>query len=211
MRMRAVGALVVLVALGIAPGATPATSDNANKPVIVGSGYVENNARQVVRTADGVVYIFAADDRPQRLGTAPGVLRASKATTTGIPSAFSEVDGADRPVAAGTSTNVIVDVDARLDRSGIVHVIYVDETTATLYYRTFSTATDSWGTATAIATGVTVPDGYYKNLKRSRGIASLALDANDVPHVVYATPTTIFYRNRIGGGWSAPQTIASGG
>jgi hypothetical protein len=120
MRMRTVGALVVLVALGIAPGATPATSDNANKPVIVGSGYVENNARQVVRTADGIVYIFAADDRPQRLGTGPGVLRAWKATTTGIPSAFSEVDGADRPVAAGTSTNVIVDVDARLDRSGIV-------------------------------------------------------------------------------------------
>src|SRR4051812_43850394 len=94
-------AIVLAAALAVVPGATPADPANGDKLVFVGSGYVENNARQVVRTSGGVVYVFAADDRPQRLSAGPGVVRAWKGNTPGIPTAFAEVDGAHRPTAAG--------------------------------------------------------------------------------------------------------------
>jgi hypothetical protein len=214
-------ALAISVTFASAPGAAPRAgaraasaaldTANANRPILVGPGNVEDSARQVVRTAAGTVYVFATDDTAQRLGTGPGVVHAWKGNVAGIPTSFSEVDAAHHPVAAGTATNVIVGVDARLDSKGTVHVVYVDETNATLYYRTFSTATDTWGPATAIGSGLFVPDGYFKNLKRSNNEDSIALDANDVPHVVYATPSTIYYRNRSGGTWSAPQTVWNGG
>src|SRR5438132_9572031 len=199
------------------PAASPRSADagaidpaNAFKPVIVGPGYVENTARQVVRTPGDMVYIFAADDTAQRTGAGPGVIRAWKGNAAGIPTAFAEVDGPHRPVAAGTSTNVLIDVDARLDRTGIVHVVYVDETNSSLYYRTFSTINDTWGPATVIATGINVPDGFYKNIKRSRNAVSLTLDGGDVPNVVYVSGNTVLYRNRSGGAWSTPELVANG-
>ena len=123
---------------------TPLDTTNAFKLVPVGGGNVESSARQVIRTPAGVVYVFAQDDTAQRTLSGPGVARAWKGNVPGIPTAFAEVDGAHRPT-AGTPTNVIVSIDARLDRSGIVHLVYIDETTTTLYYRTFSTITDTWG------------------------------------------------------------------
>ncbi len=195
-------------ALGTTPSAAPAIDRaNAFKPVVVGTGYVDANTRQVVRTTSGIVYVFAADDTAQRTASGPGVARAWKGNVAGIPTAFAEVDGANRPT-AGTAENVIVDVDARLDRSGIVQLVYVDETDATLYYRTFSTITDTWGPATALATGVNVPDGFFKRLKRSAGAVSIALDAKDVPHVVYCSGATLFYTDRSSGTWSAPQVVS---
>jgi hypothetical protein len=182
---------------------------NAFKPVVVGTGYVDANTRQVVRTTEGTVYVFAADDTAQRTEGGPGMARAWKGNVAGIPTAFAEVDGTHRPT-AGTATNVIVDVDARLDRSGIVQLVYVDETNATLYYRTFSTISDTWGPATTLATGVNVPDGFFKNLKRSAGAVSIALDATDVPHVVYGSGATLFYTDRSSGTWSAPQVVSDG-
>jgi hypothetical protein len=195
-----------------AQGATPSAAAavdpaNAFKLVVVGTGYVEANARQVVRTAKGIVYIFAADDTAQRTASGPGVARAWKGNVPGIPTAFAEVDGAHRPT-AGTPENVIVDVDARLDRSGIVHLVYVDETDTTLYYRTFSTISDTWGPATALATGINVPDGFFERLKRSRGAVSIALDAKDVPRVVYCSWGTIFYTDRSNGTWSTPRVVS---
>jgi hypothetical protein len=182
---------------------------NAFKPVVVGTGYVDANTRQVVRTTEGVVYVFAADDTEQRTASGPGVARAWKGNVPGIPTAFAEVDGSHRPT-AGTAANVIVDVDARLDRTGIVQLAYVDETDATLYYRTFSTIDDTWGPATTLATGINVPDGFFKNLKRSAGAVSIALDAKDVPHVVYGSRGTLFYTSRSDGTWSAPQVVSDG-
>jgi hypothetical protein len=219
---RRFGAAVCAVALAAIVGAgaawsgddgdsanAPSSVDTANafKPVVVGTGYVDANTRQVVRTSKGVVYVFAADDTAQRTASGPGVARAWKGNVAGIPTAFAEVDGANRPTAA-TADNVIVDVDARLDRSGIVQLVYVDETDATLYYRTFSTITDTWGDATALATGVNVPDGFFKRLKRSAGAVSLALDARDVPHVVFCSGGTIFSMDMSSGTWSAPLVVS---
>jgi hypothetical protein len=212
-------ALAAIVAAGVAwsaadereqtaaaAGINPA---DAFKPVVVGNGYVDANTRQVVRTTKGIVYVFAADDTAQRTASGPGVARAWKGNVAGIPTAFEEVDGANRPT-AGTVDNVIVDVDARLDRSGIAQLVYVDETSATLYYRTFSTITDTWGPATELAGRINVSDGYFKRLKRSAGAVSIALDAKDVPHVVYCSGGAVFYTERSGGTWSAPQVVNVG-
>ena len=144
----------------------------------------------------------------QRLGTGPGVVRAWKANTTGIPTGFSEVDAANHPVAAGGTGSVIVNVDVRLDRSGIAQLIYVDETNGNLYYRTFSTLTDTWGQASVIATGVY--HTFYL-IKRSRNAAALTLDSADNLHVVYyVAGSTLNYIKRTSGTWSSPVVIASG-
>lgn len=203
-------ALAAIVVAGAAWSGAQKAPANAFKPVVVGAGYVDANTRQVVRTAGGIVYVFAADDTAQRTASGPGVARAWKGNVAGIPTAFAEVDGEHRPT-AGTAENVIVDVDARLDRDGIVDLVYVDETNATLYYRTFSTITDTWGPATTLATGVNVPGGFYRRLKRSAGAVSIALDAKDVPHVVYCSGATVFYVNRNDGTWSTPQIVSDGG
>jgi len=177
------------------------------KRVVVGPGYVENTARQVIRTTDDRVYIFAADDTGQRLNTGPGVVRAWKANTTGIPTGFSEVDAANHLVAAGGTGHVIDGVDARLDRSGIAQLIYVDETNGNLYYRMFSTLTDTWGQPSVIATGVYY--NYYL-IKRSRNSDALKLDSADNLHVVYDSGTSLYYINRINGNWSLSVGDASG-
>src|SRR4051812_47895001 len=70
--LRAAGATVVLasVAAALAPCSPAAVHPaNAGKAVVVGNGTTEDNARQVVRTAGRVVYVFAEDDTPQRLGS----------------------------------------------------------------------------------------------------------------------------------------------
>jgi Concanavalin A-like lectin/glucanases superfamily/Bacterial Ig domain len=187
------------------PAARTLDPADAFKLVAVGPGYVESSARQVVRTAADRVYIFAADDTAQRLGRGQGVIRAWKSDVTGIPTSFSEVDGADRPVAAGDA-NVLESVDARLDRAGVVHLVYVDETTNDLIYRTFSTTTDAWGPPTVIASDV---DANFYIIKRSRNMATIVLDNEDQPQVVYASGTDLFHRAFVQGAWTVPTLVAS--
>jgi hypothetical protein len=211
------GSATVLVLLGVvgltsaAPTAPAAAPPDAFKPVLIGTGYIENTARAVVRTADDAVYVFAADDTAQRFGTGPGVARAWKGNVAGFPTSFSEMDGADRPVSVGNGTNVIMNVDPRLDGNGTVHVLYLDEATGILYLRPFSTLTDTWGAAETVATNVNVPSGFiYQNVKRARNVASVALDADDGMHLVYVSGTEIYYRVRpAGGAWTAPVVVAS--
>jgi hypothetical protein len=179
---------------------------NAFKRVAVGPGFMDAALHGVIRTKDGRVYVFAADDTPQRKATGPGVIHAYRADQLGIPTSFTEVDAAHRPSATGT-THVVGSPDVRLAADGVAHMVYTDETNATLWYETFSTATDAWGARASLATGVDIP---AVAIKRETSNA-LALDANDVPHVVYAGGGVVQYRNRAGGTWSAPTTISSGG
>jgi concanavalin A-like lectin/glucanase superfamily protein/Big-like domain-containing protein len=182
---------------------------NAFKRVAVGPGNVEDSARQVVRTAGGRVYVFAGDDTVQRSG-GPGVnvIHAWKGNIVGIPTAFAEVDAAHHPVAAGGSDHVLVSVDVRLDSAGVARVIYVDETDGTLYYRTFSTATDTWGPASVIATGV---NADYSSIKRSHNAAAIVLDATDHVHLVYVSGLRIYYIKQGATGWTAPVVVSDGG
>jgi hypothetical protein len=180
---------------------------DARKRVVVGPGVVDASVRQVVRTAGGRVYIFAADDTAQKQDSGPGVIRAWKANRTGIPTAFAEMDGGNRPSATGVS--VLGSPDVRLNSSGLVQLLYIRESTRELVYQTFSTASDTWGTAEIVATGVTAP-GDFHAFRRAQTANALILDDDDVPHVVYTAGSSVLYRNRIGGSWSAATTVATG-
>ena len=179
---------------------------NAFKRVDIGPGFVDASLRGVIRTSGNRVYAFVADDTAQRKATGPGVIHAYRADQIGIPTSFTEVDALRRPSATGV-THVVGAPDVRLASNGVAHMVYTDETNATLWYETFSTATDTWGPRLSLATGVDIP---AVAIKREASNA-LVLDASDVPHVVYAGGGVVQYRNRAGGAWSAPTTVSSGG
>src|SRR5581483_9531748 len=98
----------------------------------------------------------------------------------------------------------------RLDASGIIHLAYIDGNNGSVYYQTFSTLTDTWGSRTVIGTGGLTDSG--SGWPRG-GQVALTLDSNNVPHVVYATSgssNSIKYTNKTSGTWSAPITVGSG-
>jgi hypothetical protein len=203
----------------VTPAPVPAPSVDG---VTVGTGFVEASNRQVVRTASNVVYVFAADDDPCQLGGV-GVIRAWKGTGSQgmnavIPTGFAEQDSAHEPAASVSGTcvfgenvgPVLGQPDPRLDAGGTVHLAYVEGNTGNVYYQTFSTATDSWGARTVIATGASTDSlsGWPRF-----GNVALTLDANNVPHVVFVTSgvsNSVKYTNRVSGSWSTASTIFSG-
>ena len=182
-------------------------SQNALTRVTVGSGYTHAATRELIRTPSGVVYIFVADDTAQKRGTGPGLLHAWKGNRAGIPTAFAEVDAAHRPTGAAGTTDVVGSPDARLDRAGIVHLLYTREDDETVVYQTFSTLTDTWGPVTVISTAAPVP--YTSSFHKRDTHNAIILDGNDVPHVVYLKGSSLLYQNRIGGSWSSPVTLDS--
>ena len=173
--------------------------------VTVGSGYTHAATRELVRTPSGVVYIFVADDTAQKRGTGPGLLHAWKGDRAGIPTAFAEVDASHRPTGATGTTDVVGSPDARLDRAGVVHLLYTREDDETVVYQTFSTLTDTWGPVTVIATAAPVP--YTSSFHKRDTHNAIILDVNDVPHIVYLKGDSLLYQNRIGGSWSNPVTL----
>lgn len=189
------------------PGAAPQLSGTDRPmPVIVGPGLVDASVRQVIRTASGRVYIFAADDTAQKLGSGPGVIRAWRGNRVGIPTRFAEVDGAHRPTAVGRE-HVLASPDVRLGRNGIVHVLYVNETDSSLVYRRFSTATNRWGAKRLLASGVAVSTHPFK---RAGTASALVLDVHGTVQIVYARGSSLFYRRKGARGWTTPARVATG-
>src|SRR5262249_39386920 len=159
--------------------------------------------RQVIRTAGDRVYLFAADDTPVKQGSGPGVVHAYRATTTGIPAGFAEVDAAHRPRST-QSGGVLPGVDVRLDSTGIAHIVYADNSApGDLVYVSFSTTTDTWGQPRVIATNLGTN-------QRGQLPAAVILDSADQPHVVYTDGAHLFETFLNAGTWSAPVQIATG-
>jgi hypothetical protein len=181
-------------------------TEDAWKKVAVGPGYVDASTRTPVRNAGGWVYLFAADDTARGNGVGPTVIRAWKANQPGIPTAFSEQDGANRPTAAVGSLQVLGSPDVRLDASGVAHLVYMNESTDTLNYRTFSTVTDTWGPIEVVQTGIGM-DFDGNNQYRRETTNSLVVDAAEVPHLVYKAGSSLVHRHKTGGAWSAPSVI----
>jgi hypothetical protein len=176
------------------------------RAVQVGPGLVDASVREVVRTVGGRVYVFAADDTAQKEGAGAGVIRAWRGNRVGVPTAFTEVDSAHRPSATGTE-HVLGSPDVRLGKKGVVHLLYVNETNANLVYRTFSTHFNRWRGPRVIATGVAVSAHEFK---RAGTANALVLDDKGALHVVYAKASSLVYRRRTAGGWTAPITVATG-
>lgn len=206
--------LVVGLVAMVAPGleATRADARRAGGGrVVVGPGIAEDTVRQVVRTARGLVYVFAPDDSGQRRGAGPGVIRAYMATGAGAPSGFSEIDAGDHPSSSGTS--VLYAPDVRLGRRGVVDMVYVDQASDRLYYQTFSTVANRWGPRQVLGGGALANPGFYATPTRVfRNWASygLVLDRHDRPHVVYCSGDRVLSRVLGQRGWSSPQLVASG-
>jgi chitodextrinase len=213
-------AVAITVGNAIATTPTPVPAAGVNG-ITVGPGFVASTGHQVVRTASNVVYVLAADDNPCQSGGS-GVVRAWKglgaqAANAAVPTSFVEVDAAHHPVSGGTKAcqydgngSVLFSPDSRLDSSGTIHTTYIDTFNRNLYYQTFSTLTDTWGARSTIATFASRISGF----SWPRGSqAALTLDANDVPHVAYATygtPNQISYTNKVSGSWATPATIFAG-
>jgi len=173
------------------------------KSIDVGPGFTDPNGRQVVRTADDRVYIFAADDTPVKSSSGPAVVHAFRATTTGIPAGFAEADAGHRPHST-QANGLLPGVDVRLDGAGVAHVVYADDSSpGDLVYVEFSTKTDTWGTPTVVASGL----GTYQ---RGQLPAALVLDGADRPHVVYTDGAHLSEVVRTGSSWSAPVQLATG-
>lgn len=185
----------VLLASGLAQvGPNPVPAANA-KGVTVGSGWVEATNRQVVRTAGNEVYIVVSDDNPcnSTRSTAGGVIRVYKGSgaqggNPNIPIAFSEVDASYHPASAGSgsciftagASNLLFAPDIKLDNNGIIHAVYIDPNATNngkVYYQTFDTNTDLWGTRVQVATGAqtNVGGGWPRGSH-----AVLTLDPNGV-------------------------------
>lgn len=212
--------LAICLSLSAAePVPIPAASVNA---VTVGPGWVDQTIRQVVRTHNNVVYVMTADDAPCQQG-GRGVIHIWKGTgaqpgNNKVPTSFVEQDAANRPTSVGSGscifsggvTSMLLSPEIRLDANDVIHSVYMDGNNGNIYYQTFSTTTDTWGTRTVVGTGgsTTSGSGWGRT-----GQVSMSLDANDAPHIVYAsagTSNSIRYVNRASGSWSSPVTVASG-
>jgi len=179
--------------------------------VVVGPGIAEDTVRQVIRTAGGMVYVFAPDDTAQRMSVGAGVLRAYRATGSGSPRGFVEVDATHHPESTGT--RVLYAPDVRLDRRGVAHMVYVDQAGSNLYYQTFSTVSNTWGSRHLLGSGALANPGFYSTPNRVyRNWASygLVLDAQDRPHVVYCSGNSVYSRFLASNVWTTPQLVASG-
>jgi chitodextrinase len=200
---------------------TPTAVPSANAyGVTIGNGFAEASAREVVRTAGNTVYVITADDDTCQ-GGGSAVIHAWKgvgaqATNANVPAGFVEQDGANRPASSGSadctydSSSTLGGPDVRLDAAGVIHLAYIDGRNGNVYYQTFSTSTDKWGSRTVIATGATASDGATWP---RYGQVALSLDRNDAPHVAYITSgasNRLQYANRVSGSWSTPVTVASG-
>lgn len=199
--------------------------------VYVGGGWVEATNHQVVRTASNVVYIVVSDDNPcnSTRTTAVGVIRVYKGSgaqsgNANVPTTFAEVDVVHHPRSAGSGTcyytlgasNLLFAPDIKLDNNGIIHIAYIDPNATNngkVYYQTFDTNTDQWGSRIQVASGAetNVGGGW------PRGSHSvLTLDANGVPYIVFAsggTSNSIRWVAKTASGgtsWTMPATIASG-
>lgn len=168
----------------------PSTPDVTRLEVGV-LGFSDVTTRQVVRTSDARVYIFAPE-------IYRSYVRALRANRPGTPGGFSEVDAAGRP----SESSAVWSVDAAIDAMDRVHLIYIIDS-GPIVYRTFDTRTDTWGLRAQIASSPW-PDRNNGLRQGSVGVA-LALDGNGGVHVAYGKTVGSIrrvYYNHNQGGWN---------
>lgn len=182
--------------------------------VSVGPGAVESPIRQVVRTAGGRVYIAAADDNggPANNFTTATVLRMYRATATGVPTAFAEVDaGSARRPSVGRG-RTLSGGDARLDAAGVMHVVYYRGDSGATVHQTFDTGADQWGAAEELPGTRALGDASDARFgQRGAGVNALALDRSGAVYVAVGGYGALrIYRKGVGGAFVAERDLSSG-
>lgn len=205
--------LLPLVSKVTAPTATPTRTTNPTsqpapttivpgidgiKQLPVGQpGFSDVGTRQVIRTRNDRVYIFAPE-------IYRSLIRAFRANDPGTPGGFTEVAAESRPNAGSP----IWSVDVAIDAQDVAHLLYIVES-GPVVYQTFDTKTDGWGVAEQIINSAW-PD-RNNGLRQGSGGVSIGLDSQGVPHVVYGKTAgdlrRVYYNNRSGGKWSNEQLV----
>jgi hypothetical protein len=177
--------------------------------VAVGPGSAESSIRQIVRTPAGYVYIAAADDQG---GAAEGFkktsyLRMYKSTTAGIPVAFKEVNRARHPRASKKQT--FSGGDMRLDRNGMIHLVYYRTADGATIYQLFDTHTDKWDAASTVVTTFSGRPGRVDYGSRGRALNSIALDREGTPYVAVGGDEGVKVFRKTIAGWVEDAILSS--
>jgi hypothetical protein len=150
-------------------------------------------SRSIVRTSGGNIYVAFVDT------SATPTIRVYESTNGG--SSWIQMDAAHAP-----SGSNCTGPSAAIDGSGIIHVAYWDASSSHtgLRYITFSTATNTFSGDTSVAAvSAQQPNGFIHT--------SIAVDSNNVPHVMYEDGVTIqtnsttlmlTYIDKVGGRWN---------
>lgn len=146
--------------------------------------------RQVVRTSSGTLYAFMNNC---------GMWKSSN------ESSWTEQDSANKP-SCSQSTNRTPSI--AIDSNNLIHITFLTYTTyAAVVYKTFDTATDSFGVSAEIGTST---DAFWST--------SLAVDSNNKPHIAYSYyefdgistfDSYVMYVNKTSGSWGSPIFIAA--
>ncbi len=166
--------------------AAAVTLEDASNVGIGHTGY----ANQIVRTSGGILYIAYLDSASCEIW---------RSTDEGAT--WAEQDASNNPAMwTGTGSSCV----SAIDSNNVIHLVYGHDTNDDIYYVTFATSTNTFGT----------PEAITGSDRIGRGL-DLAVDSNNIPHVVHAnadSTVSVYYSNRVGGSWDAtPVTIQSEG
>jgi hypothetical protein len=160
-------------------------------------GFSDAGTHQTLRTSDDRVYIFAPE-------IYKNYVRALRATEAGTPIGFAEADQDHRPDAQ----SAVWSLDAAIDANDVVHVLYIAQA-GPVIYQTFDTKTDLWGQPTTVANSAW--PNRNSGLRQGAEGAALALDANDVVHVVYGKTQgnrrRLYHNHNDGGSFSHEELV----
>ena len=155
----------------------------------------------VVSVGDGtIIYAFF-------FSTDAYTLYVFKSTNSG--SSWSLISSVSNTTIHGTSTTFMDGISAALDSAGYIHVVSSPYSldTRDYSYNTLNTSNNSWGTWAECAALTAATNSY--------NAASIAVDSNDKPHVLFLDSVTsmgsaytrVKYTNKVSGSWLAPETV----
>jgi len=198
-RGKGIGGSIVLVIAAMTAGLIffmPARS-SASAPVVVSKGYIYNdfyNERQIIRTSSGRIYYFSGDG--SHTTCCDGWVRVQE-SQDGVAWTQANINDKYSWQAA---------IGVAIDSRDVVHMITYDRNFHP-YYERLNTAESPKGDNSW--------EGYELLSSQAQtgmpGRITIAIDANDIPHVVYSlierfhgsNYVTIYYANRVGGKWNA--------
>ncbi len=152
-------------------------------------GDSNHSGKQVVRTSGGTLYAFLS-----KSGSCE-IWKSSSGTS------WTEQHGASNPSCDSSSY-----LAAAIDSTGVIHLTYIRGLNG-LYYNTFSTGTDTFGSEALVLSGFS----YYET--------AISIDSNNKPHIVAVDgddwdggsgcSSYVEYTNKVGAGWSSAILVAT--